>query len=69
MHHLAAALHTLGVHLSDTATRRTAERGSVTIEQVVRILQDITRSDEEVVAVLEHLLRTKQVQRQAGAPA
>ena len=34
----------------------------VTIEQVVRILQDITRSDEEVVVVLDHLLRTKQVQ-------
>lgn len=35
MHHLAAVLHTLGVHLSDTATRRAAERGSVTIEQVL----------------------------------
>ncbi|MBM6402294.1 hypothetical protein [Phycicoccus sonneratiae] len=35
MHHLAAALHTLGVHLSDTATRRARERGSVTIEQVL----------------------------------
>jgi hypothetical protein len=42
---------------------------AVTIEQVVRILQDITHSDEEVVVVLEHLLRTKQVQRQANAPA
>ena len=42
---------------------------SVTIEQVVRILQDITRSDEEVVVVLEHLLRTKQVQRTAPASA
>lgn len=35
MHHLAAALHTLGVRVSDTATRRAAERGSVTIEQVL----------------------------------
>lgn len=42
---------------------------SVTIEEVVRILQDITRSDEEVVVVLDHLLRTKQVQRQAQASA
>jgi hypothetical protein len=41
----------------------------VTIEQVVRILQDITRSDEEVVVVLDHLLRTKLVQRQATAQA
>ena len=35
MHHLAAVLHTLGVRLSDTSTRRAAERGSVTIEQVL----------------------------------
>ena len=35
MHHLAAALHTLGIRLSDTSTRRAAERGSVTIEQVL----------------------------------
>ena len=32
MHHLAAVLHTLGVRLSDTAARRTNERGSVTID-------------------------------------
>jgi heme/copper-type cytochrome/quinol oxidase subunit 2 len=35
MHHLAAVLHTLGVRLTDTATRRSHERGSVTIEQVL----------------------------------
>ena len=32
---------------------------SVTIEQVVKILQDITRTDEEVVVVLNHLLRRR----------
>ena len=35
MHHLAAVLHTIGVRLRDTSTRRAAERGSVTIEQVL----------------------------------
>ena len=35
MHHLAAVLHTIGVRLTDTATRRSHERGSVTIEQVL----------------------------------
>ena len=35
MHHLAAVLHTLGVTLADTVTRRAHERGSVTIEQVL----------------------------------
>ncbi len=35
MHHLAAAMHTLGVRLTDTTTRRSHERGSVTIEQVL----------------------------------
>ncbi len=35
MHHLAAALHTLGVRVSGAATRRARERGSVTIEQVL----------------------------------
>ena len=34
MHHLAAALHTLGIRLRDKAVTR-AERGSVTIEQVL----------------------------------
>jgi hypothetical protein len=40
----------------------------VTIEEVVRILQDITRSDDEVVAVLDHLLR-KRVLRPAAQHA
>jgi heme/copper-type cytochrome/quinol oxidase subunit 2 len=37
MYYLAATLHTLGVRLADTARTRTtpAERGSVTIEQVL----------------------------------
>jgi heme/copper-type cytochrome/quinol oxidase subunit 2 len=35
MHQLAAVLHTLGVRLTDTTTRRSHERGSVTIEQVL----------------------------------
>ena len=36
MHHLAATLHTLGVHLTDHArTKLRPERGSVTIEQVL----------------------------------
>ena len=35
MHHLAAVLHTIGVFLTDTTTRRSHERGSVTIEQVL----------------------------------
>ena len=34
MHHLAAALHTLGICLRDKAVTR-AERGPVTIEQVL----------------------------------
>ena len=34
MHHLAAALHTLGIRLRDRTSTR-AERGSVTIEQVL----------------------------------
>ena len=35
MHHLAAVLHTIGVRLTDTTTRDSRERGSVTIEQVL----------------------------------
>ena len=35
MHHLAAFLQTIGVRLTDTTTRRSHERGSVTIEQVL----------------------------------
>ena len=34
MHHLTAALHTLGVTLHQRASTRPRERGSVTIEQV-----------------------------------
>jgi 4-hydroxybenzoate polyprenyltransferase len=35
MHHLTAALHTLGVALHQRASTRPRERGSVTIEQVL----------------------------------
>ena len=35
MHHLTAALHTLGVTLHQRASTRPRERGSVTIEQVL----------------------------------
>ena len=41
---------------------------SVTIEEVVRILQDLTRTDDEVVVVLDHLLR-KRVIRPIAAEA
>lgn len=35
MHHLTAALHTLGVAAHQRASTRPRERGSVTIEQVL----------------------------------
>jgi hypothetical protein len=38
---------------------------SLTIEDLVHAIQDIARSDEEVVAVLEHMLRTRRIVRPA----
>jgi hypothetical protein len=37
---------------------------SLTIEELVQAVQDIARSDVEVVAVLEHMLRTRRIVRQ-----
>lgn len=41
------------------------QRRSLTIEDLVQAIQDIARSDEEVVAVLQHMLRTKRIVRPA----
>jgi hypothetical protein len=38
---------------------------SVTIEDLVQAIQDIARDDDEVVAVLEHMLRTRRIVRPA----
>jgi hypothetical protein len=38
---------------------------STTIEDLVRAVQDEARSDEEVVAVLAHILRTRRIVRPA----
>ncbi len=54
MHHLAAALHTLGIRLRDTATTR-AERGSVTIEQVLWAVAVIAIVGIVVLAVTNYV--------------
>jgi hypothetical protein len=38
----------------------------ITLEELVRTLQDLTRSDDEAVAVLAHMLRTGRVVRQGA---
>jgi len=36
---------------------------SMTIEDLVHAVQDIARDDKEVVAVLEHMMRTRRIVR------
>lgn len=47
------------------------ETRQMTIQELMQAIQDIARSDEEVVAVFEHMLRTGRVLRptHAAAPA
>ena len=54
MHHLAAALHTLGIRLRDKAVTR-AERGSVTIEQVLWAVAVIAIVGIVVLAVTDYV--------------
>ena len=54
MHHLAAALHTLGVHLRARSTHR-GERGSVTIEQVLWAVAVIAIVGIVVLAVTNYV--------------
>lgn len=42
---------------------------SLTIFELVQTIQDIARSDEEVVAVLAHMLKTGRVQRSIAVAA
>ena len=59
MHHLAAALHTLGLTLTDTAaTKRTRkEGGSVTIENVLWAVAVIAIVGIVVVAITAYVTR------------
>ena len=45
------------------------ESGQMTIQDLMQAIQDIARSDEEVVAVFAHMLRTGRVLRPAHAVA
>lgn len=47
------------------------ESSEMTIQDLMQAIQDIARSDEEVVAVFTHMIRTGRVLRpaQAAAPA
>lgn len=54
MHHLAATLHTLGIRLRDKADTR-AERGSVTIEQVLWAVAVIAIVGIVVLAVTNYV--------------
>ena len=54
MHHLAAALHTLGIRLRDATVTR-AERGSVTIEQVLWAVAVIAIVGIVVLAVTNYV--------------
>jgi len=54
MHHLAAALHTLGIRLRDKAVT-SAERGSVTIEQVLWAVAVIAIVGIVVLAVTNYV--------------
>ena len=54
MQHLAAALHTLGIRLRDKAGTR-AERGSVTIEQVLWAVAVIAIVGIVVLAVTNYV--------------
>ena len=54
MHHLAAALHTLGIRLRDKAVTR-PERGSVTIEQVLWAVAVIAIVGIVVLAVTNYV--------------
>jgi heme/copper-type cytochrome/quinol oxidase subunit 2 len=54
MHHLASALHTLGIRLRDRAATR-PERGSVTIEQVLWAVAVIAIVGIVVLAVTNYV--------------
>lgn len=56
MHHLAAALHTLGVRLSHRANTR-PERGSVTMEQVLWAVAVIAIVGIVVLAITNYVTR------------
>ena len=43
------------------------KRSNLKLGDVVQTLQDLAGSDEETVAVLAHLIRTRQVRRPAAA--
>ena len=61
MYYLAATLHTLGVHMRDTAIRRATkdpERGSVTIENVIWAVAVIAIVGIVVLAITNYV-RTK----------
>jgi hypothetical protein len=45
------------------------ESSEMTIQELMQAIQDIARSDEEVVAVFDHMLRTGRVLRPAHAVA
>ena len=55
MHHLTAALHTLGVALHERASTRPRERGSVTIEQVLWAVAVIAIVGIVVVAITNYV--------------
>jgi hypothetical protein len=46
-----------------------SESSQMTIQELVQTIQDIARSDEEVVAVFAHMLRTGRVLRPTHAVA
>lgn len=58
MHHLAATLHTLGVQLHDTTTGRPrrAERGAVTIENVLWAVAAIAFTGVVVAAITAYVV-------------
>ena len=43
------------------------KRSNLTLGDVVQALQDLAGSDDEAVAVLAHMIRTRQVQRTSAA--
>ena len=59
MHHLAAALHTLGLTLTETATTKKTRRedGSVTIENVLWAVAVIAIVGIVVVAITAYVTR------------
>ena len=64
MYYLAATLHTLGVHLRDTAVKKATkdpERGSVTIENVIWAVAVIAIVGIVVLAITNYV-KTKAAQ-------